>query len=169
VLEARECAQVPHICNNDKKPNTTGTACVACTIADCANCNEENVCEACTSNKKLSPLKDACLDSCPAGTYNDKNICKPCHTSCAECNGNANQDSCTACYPGHVLNKSDSSTTGTCIPECTGRCYAAGPLARGAAQNLTSKLAQFLAMSGGEGGSRSEYWGLFFPVFRRMM
>ena len=44
---------------------------------------------------------------------------------------------------------------------------AAGPLACGAAQNLTSKLAQFLAMSGGEGGSRLST-GLFFPVFRGM-
>ena len=49
------------------------------------------------------------------------------------------------------------------------QCCAAGPLACGAAQNLTSKLAQFLAMSGGEGGSRSGYWGLFFPVFRRIV
>ncbi|ESU40111.1 Variant-specific surface protein, partial [Giardia duodenalis] len=104
-----------------KKPNADGTACVACSIADCANCNEENVCEMCTSNKKLSPLKDACLTDCPAGTYNDNSICKPCHVSCAECNGNANQDSCTACYPGSVLSKSDGSTAGTCIPECTGR------------------------------------------------
>ncbi|ESU43689.1 Variant-specific surface protein, partial [Giardia duodenalis] len=108
-------------CSDPKKPNTTGTACVACNIANCANCNEENVCEACTNSKKLSPLKDACLDSCPAGTYDNTNICTPCHTSCAECNNSAEATSCTACYPGHVLNKTDSSTTGTCIPECTGR------------------------------------------------
>ncbi|ESU40274.1 Variant-specific surface protein, partial [Giardia duodenalis] len=108
-------------CNNDKKPNTTGTACVACNIANCANCNEENVCEACTNNKKLSPLKDACLDICPAGTYDSSNVCTPCHTSCAECNNSAEATSCTACYPGHVLNKTNSSTTSTCIPECTGR------------------------------------------------
>ncbi|ESU44971.1 Variant-specific surface protein, partial [Giardia duodenalis] len=107
-------------CNNDKKPNTAGTACVACTIADCASCDKENVCAACT-DKKLSPLKDACLDSCPAGTYDSSNVCTPCHTSCAECNNNANQDSCTACYPGRVLSKGETGNTGTCIPECTGR------------------------------------------------
>ncbi|ESU40427.1 Variant-specific surface protein, partial [Giardia duodenalis] len=108
-------------CNNDKKPNTAGTACVACTIADCASCDKENVCAACT-DKKLSPLGDACLDGCPAGTYADSNVCKPCHTSCASCESNANQDSCTACYPGHVLNRAtDSGSTGACIPECTGR------------------------------------------------
>ncbi|ESU40410.1 Variant-specific surface protein, partial [Giardia duodenalis] len=78
-------------------------------------------CTECTSNK-LSPLGDACLAACPAGTYDDKNICKPCHVSCAECNNNANQDSCTACYPGSVLNRTtDNGSTGTCIPECTGR------------------------------------------------
>ncbi|ESU40147.1 Variant-specific surface protein [Giardia duodenalis] len=103
-----------------KKPNTTGTACVACTIADCANCDKENVCAACTSSKKLSPLKDACLDSCPAGTYDSSNVCTPCHTSCSSCS-DAGESSCTACYPGRVLSKSDGSTAGTCIPECTGR------------------------------------------------
>ena len=68
-------------CNNDKKPTTAGTACVACSIANCASCNEENVCEVCTNSKKLSPLKDACLTTCPAGTYDDNSICKPCHVS----------------------------------------------------------------------------------------
>ncbi|ESU40989.1 Variant-specific surface protein, partial [Giardia duodenalis] len=125
VADCQECSKTGDTlkcltCNNNKKPNTAGTACVACTIADCANCNEENVCEACTSNKKLSPLKDACLDGCPAGTYDNTNVCTPCHTSCSSCS-DAASTSCTACYPGHVLNKSDSSTTGTCIPECTGR------------------------------------------------
>ncbi|ESU39895.1 Variant-specific surface protein, partial [Giardia duodenalis] len=109
-------------CKSGKKPNTARTACVACSIENCASCDKENVCEACTSNKKLSPLGDACLTDCPAGTYDDNSICKPCHFSCAECNSNANQDSCTACYPGHVLNRTtDSGSTGTCIPECTGR------------------------------------------------
>ena len=107
-------------CNNNKKPNTTGTACVACSIENCANCNEENVCEACTNSKKLSPLKDACLTDCPAGTYDSSNVCTSCHTSCSSCS-DAASTSCTACYPGSVLSKSEGSTAGTCIPECTGR------------------------------------------------
>ncbi|ESU40403.1 Variant-specific surface protein [Giardia duodenalis] len=178
IADCQECSKSEETvtcsaCNNGKKPNTTGTACVACSIENCANCNEENVCEVCTNSKKLSPLKDACLTDCPAGTYetgSTNKVCTPCHVSCAECNNSAESTSCTAYYYSeHVLSKGDGSTIGTCIPECTGRCYAAGPLACGAAQNLTSKLAQFLAMSGGEGGSRSEYWELFFPVFRGMM
>ena len=126
-------------CNNGFFPTTDSSnkkVCVKCSdktkgaIADCAKCSLQVssaragaavTCTECGSTKKLSPLKDACLDSCPAGTY-DNSICTPCHTSCAECNGNANQDSCTACYPGSVLNRTtDSGSTGTCIPECTGR------------------------------------------------
>ncbi|ESU43225.1 Variant-specific surface protein, partial [Giardia duodenalis] len=98
-------------------------------IADCAECSLLPsasragailiTCTKCSKNN-LSPLKDACLDTCPAGTYDDNSICTPCHTSCSECADDA-ESSCTACYPGHVLNKTDSSTAGTCIPECTGR------------------------------------------------
>ncbi|ESU40133.1 Variant-specific surface protein, partial [Giardia duodenalis] len=110
--------------------------CVPCSetsnggIANCAKCSltasparagAAVTCTECGSGKKLSSLGDACLDNCPAGTYDSSNVCIPCHTSCAECNSNANQDSCTACYPGSVLNKTDSLNTGTCIPECTGR------------------------------------------------
>ncbi|ESU41361.1 Variant-specific surface protein, partial [Giardia duodenalis] len=119
--------------NGDKK------VCVSCSqtsnggIADCAKCSLTTspagagaavTCTECDSTKKLSPLKDACLDGCPAGTYEigDTNkVCTPCHASCAECNNNANQDSCTACYPGSVLSKGETGNTGTCIPECTGR------------------------------------------------
>ncbi|ESU44491.1 Variant-specific surface protein, partial [Giardia duodenalis] len=119
-----------------KDESTGGNKCVKCSdtdnggIADCAKCSLVTsstragvavTCTECGSGKKLSPLKDACLTACPAGTYDSSNVCTPCHTSCAECNSNANQDSCTACYPGSVLNKTDSLNTGTCIPECTGR------------------------------------------------
>ncbi|ESU41856.1 Variant-specific surface protein, partial [Giardia duodenalis] len=49
-------------------------------------------------------------------------VCTFCHPSCAECNSNAASTSCTTCYPGSVLSRAtDSSTAGTCIPECTGR------------------------------------------------
>ena len=127
-------------CNNGFFPTTDNTGkkvCVKCSdnanggIANCGECSllpstaeGSTVLVTCTkcSTNNLSPLKDACLDSCPAGTYDSSNVCTPCHMSCAECNGNANQDSCTACYPGHVLNRTtDSGSTGTCIPECTGR------------------------------------------------
>ncbi|ESU40054.1 Variant-specific surface protein, partial [Giardia duodenalis] len=89
-------------CAEGNKPNTAKTACVPCNIEGCTSCDKENVCEVCTNSKKLSPLKDACLDICPAGTYDSSNVCTPCHTSCASCESNAEATSCTACYPGHV-------------------------------------------------------------------
>ncbi|ESU44178.1 Variant-specific surface protein, partial [Giardia duodenalis] len=106
-------------CTGTNKPNTAGTACIACNIANCASCDKENVCTKC-SGKKLSPLRDACLTDCPAGTYDSNNVCTPCHTSCSSCS-DAAESSCTACYPGSVLSKGETGNTGTCIPECTGR------------------------------------------------
>ena len=108
--------------------------CVSCSVVDnggienCAKCSLKTsparagaavTCTECGSNKKLSPLKDACLDGCPAGTYDSSNVCTPCHTSCSSCS-DAASTSCTACYPGSVLSKSAGTTKGTCIRECTG-------------------------------------------------
>ncbi|KAE8303365.1 VSP AS8 [Giardia duodenalis] len=105
-------------CEGTKKPNEAGTGCFVCPMEHCEKCSKDNVCEACGSEKKLSPLGDACLDACPAGTRTDANVCNLCHESCASCSTNA-EASCTACYPGYVLNRS-SDDTGTCIKECTG-------------------------------------------------
>ena len=76
-------------------------------------------CSACSSDN-LSPLKNECMASCPAGTYAKDNICTPCHTSCSSCS-DAGESSCTACYPGSVLNHGSTAGKGTCIAECTGR------------------------------------------------
>ncbi|ESU39103.1 Variant-specific surface protein [Giardia duodenalis] len=94
--------------------------CAECTLsvpATTATCNR------CTT-KNLSPLKDACLTDCPAGTYLDStgdngNTCRLCHESCASCSTNA-ETSCTACYPGYVLKRDETNAKGTCIKECTG-------------------------------------------------
>ncbi|ESU41081.1 Variant-specific surface protein [Giardia duodenalis] len=77
-------------------------------------------CSACSTNN-LSPLKNECMQDCPAGTYADSNVCKPCHTSCASCKGDNTESSCTACYPGSVLSYGTDNTKGTCIAECTGK------------------------------------------------
>ncbi|ESU40209.1 Variant-specific surface protein [Giardia duodenalis] len=111
--------------------------CVSCSttknggIENCAKCSlvpssaragVAVTCTECTSNK-LSPLGDACLTACPAGTYEtgDTNkVCTPCHASCSSCS-DAGESSCTACYPGSVLNYGSTAGKGTCIPECTGK------------------------------------------------
>ncbi|ESU40501.1 Variant-specific surface protein [Giardia duodenalis] len=80
-------------------------------------------CTKCSTNS-LSPLKDACLTSCPAGTYetgSPNKVCTPCHTSCAGCKDDNTAASCTACYPGSVLSYGSDNTKGTCIAECTGK------------------------------------------------
>ncbi|KAE8302959.1 High cysteine membrane protein Group 6 [Giardia duodenalis] len=77
-------------------------------------------CSKCGSDKKLSPLKDACLDSCPVGTYDKQSVCTPCHSSCASCT-DTTSTTCTACYSGFVLNTTTGASAGTCIQECTGQ------------------------------------------------
>ena len=120
-----------------KEDNPKGNKCVPCndsTNGGIENCGECSLlpstsrsstplvtCSACSTNN-LSPLKNECMQNCPAGTYADSNrVCLACHTSCASCKDNNAESSCTACYPGSVLNHGSTPGKGTCIPECTGR------------------------------------------------
>ncbi|ESU40812.1 Variant-specific surface protein [Giardia duodenalis] len=118
---------------NSKSMNSEHNNADNCNIKDCLRCSSETIpgteevrtiCAECKGNKKLSPLKDACLDACPAGTYETtatadrSKVCVFCHTSCAECNSDTEPTSCTACYPGYVLNIPDGPV-GACIPQCT--------------------------------------------------
>nr|AAN52114.1 variant-specific surface protein AS11 [Giardia intestinalis] len=77
-------------------------------------------CSKCHASKKVSPLKDECMDNCPAGTYDKQNVCTPCHSSCASCQTDDKETSCTACYPGHSLLYEANGATGRCVKECTG-------------------------------------------------
>ncbi|ESU41418.1 Variant-specific surface protein, partial [Giardia duodenalis] len=124
-------------CGKGLFPTTVSNikTCISCSttanggITDCGECSllpsasgsstTLITCMKCSSGN-LSPLKNECMTTCPAGTYAKDNICTPCHASCSECTDDA-ESSCTACYPGRVLNKTESLNTGTCIPECTGR------------------------------------------------
>ncbi|KAE8301306.1 VSP [Giardia duodenalis] len=128
-----------HFAKEVTDSNGSKKMCLSCSdathgIADCKKCSSTAssaqtelalVCSDC-GIKWLSPLGNACLEKCPAGTYSDRSadgisVCASCHSTCAECNGNAEATSCTACYPGSVLSKGNGGATGTCIPECTGR------------------------------------------------
>ncbi|KAE8304979.1 VSP [Giardia duodenalis] len=99
------------------------TGCKKCALKTLSGETESTVvCSECT-DKRLTPSGNACLEQCPAGTYADNingvSVCASCHATCAECNGNADAASCTACYPGYSL-LYGSGTAGTCVKECTG-------------------------------------------------
>ncbi|EFO61686.1 VSP with INR [Giardia lamblia P15] len=121
--------------------NSNKKICVTCDttanggIEDCEKCSLKAAsakaapiitCSKCKT-KKLSPLNDACLENCPAGTYPENNdsisVCVPCHNSCVSCENSNAETSCTACYPGSVLSRT-TATAGRCIPECTGEFMA---------------------------------------------
>ncbi|ESU40179.1 Variant-specific surface protein, partial [Giardia duodenalis] len=125
-------------CNTGYFPNDDAGGkkkCLACSdnanggIENCAECSllpstaEGSTvlvtCSSCSSDN-LSPLKNECMQNCPAGTYAKDKVCTPCHASCSECADDA-ESSCTACYPGSVLNQGSTPGKGTCIPECTGK------------------------------------------------
>ena len=114
--------------NSDKK------ICVPCSktdkggITNCKTCafkvssTEERpaiTCTECTTNN-LSPLKDECMAACPAGTYANNKVCASCHSSCAGCQTDDKETSCTACYPGYSLLYEPNGATGRCVKECTG-------------------------------------------------
>ncbi|ESU41085.1 Variant-specific surface protein [Giardia duodenalis] len=119
-------------CNNGFFPTTDSNnkkVCVKCSdnnnggIADCAKCSLKAsparagaavTCTECDSTKKLSPLKDACLTDCPAGTYDDNNVCKSCNTiaGCSTCSSGT---VCTKCETGKIVKTADGATS--CIDE----------------------------------------------------
>ncbi|KAE8304195.1 VSP [Giardia duodenalis] len=134
-LTAEECTSDKTHFTREKAGDSKGM-CLSCSdathgITGCKKCALKTlsgeaestvVCSECT-DKRLTPSGNACLDNCPAGTYADNingvSVCASCHATCAECNGDANAASCTACYPGYSL-LYGSGTAGTCVKECTG-------------------------------------------------
>ncbi|EET00956.1 VSP [Giardia duodenalis ATCC 50581] len=91
-----------------------------CAIPGCKTCSsDKKTCNECESGKHLTPTKEACLSSCPAGSYTSGSACSACDPSCATC-AQAGADKCTSCYPGSALVYSTDGSAGTCIPECTG-------------------------------------------------
>ncbi|ESU42163.1 Variant-specific surface protein, partial [Giardia duodenalis] len=107
-------------CTEGNKPNTAKTACVPCSIDGCASCDKEDVCEACTSSKKLTPTGQ-CVDSCDklGNYYADGNVCQPCDSSCASCS-TAGANKCLSCPAGKALKYTDETPIngGSCVDEC---------------------------------------------------
>ena len=81
-------------------------SCMTCTGPTLLNCTK------CLSSQYYL-TEGACIlaTNCDPGKYYDSRSfeCRPCHESCAECDGRESTD-CNSCYPGRVL------TGGQCIP-----------------------------------------------------
>ncbi|ESU42691.1 Variant-specific surface protein [Giardia duodenalis] len=112
-------------CTGTKKPNTTGTACVACTIADCANCDKENVCTKCVDSKIVKTAADvtSCVtdDECTKaeGFFVKDGSTKTCEAcsdeNCATCAATG-MNQCSKCKTtGTKTYLKGSAGAGTCV------------------------------------------------------
>src|SRR5690606_9558855 len=57
-------------------------------------------CLVCDATKIL--FEGSCIDNCPDGFYQEKQQCKPCHTTCSKCTSSEN-GSCSSCVEPFVL------------------------------------------------------------------
>ncbi|ESU37181.1 Variant-specific surface protein, partial [Giardia duodenalis] len=62
-------------CDSSKVPNKDGSGCFACAVSGCSHCNRDNMCEACSSGKKVSPGRKSCVDGCPSNSTDDNSVC----------------------------------------------------------------------------------------------
>ncbi|ESU38309.1 Variant-specific surface protein [Giardia duodenalis] len=62
-------------CDNSKKPNRDSSGCFACAIDGCSHCNRDDMCEACSDGKKVSPGRKSCVDGCPSNSTDDNSVC----------------------------------------------------------------------------------------------
>eukprot|EP00701_Giardia_intestinalis_P005616 XP_001709440.1 VSP [Giardia lamblia ATCC 50803] len=105
---------------NSETNTCDGVPAPDCNLPNCEVCSDDKqTCTKCQGNYFLTPEKNACLASCPAGSYAVGQTCGPCDPSCAECSG-AGASKCTACPAGKMLRYADESnpTDGTCVEQC---------------------------------------------------
>ncbi|KAE8305218.1 VSP [Giardia duodenalis] len=114
-------AACPQGTPNSETNTCDGVPAPDCNLANCEVCSEDKQkCTKCQSNYFLTPEKNACLASCPAGSYAVGQTCAPCDPSCAECSG-AGASKCTACPAGKMLRYADESKLnegGQCVEQC---------------------------------------------------
>ena len=105
----------------DQQFINSGGKCEACD-PKCASCSvTATACTLCAAGFK--PVYDEnsaitdCVASCPDGTYDDGEACRPCDSKCKTCNSEASK--CTVCADGFKIVYSDSGATviGNCIEE----------------------------------------------------
>ncbi|EFO63519.1 VSP [Giardia lamblia P15] len=122
--------------SNTNKPNVAGTKCVACTIEECARCNDDSTCAECTPSNYLTPTNE-CTDDCEklSNYYSDdnKHTCQSCDPGCTLCL-TTDKTKCTACPAGKMLKYDDDTHPdrgGSCVDECkegTNGCEVCGAI-----------------------------------------
>eukprot|EP00701_Giardia_intestinalis_P000010 XP_001703834.1 VSP [Giardia lamblia ATCC 50803] len=89
-------------CTNNNKPNLAGSGCFPCTVSGCSHCNRDDMCEACSSGKKVSPGRKSCVDSCPSNSTDTDSVCV--------CNDGYSPDSSGTSCASSGTNRSGLST-----------------------------------------------------------
>ncbi|ESU39795.1 Variant-specific surface protein [Giardia duodenalis] len=114
-------AACPQGTPNSETHTCDGVPAPDCDLPNCEVCSEDKQkCTKCQSNYFLTPERNACLASCPAGSYAVGQTCAPCDPSCAECSG-AGASKCTACPAGKMLRYADETKLnegGQCVEQC---------------------------------------------------
>ena len=58
--------------------------CYACPMV-CHTCLSQDICKSCNIGELL--YQHTCVNRCPEGWFEEDGECKPCHVTCASCNG----------------------------------------------------------------------------------
>ncbi|EET02150.1 VSP [Giardia duodenalis ATCC 50581] len=124
-----EATVVCSACTTDtNKPNVAGSACVACSVANCASCDNANVCALCTNGQPpAGGACPSCADKNCADCTGGDGACKACKegyrlsggaceqctvASCKACAGS--KDVCEECMQDTVLSPSKLACSATC-------------------------------------------------------
>ncbi|ESU39973.1 Variant-specific surface protein, partial [Giardia duodenalis] len=124
-----EATVVCSACTTDtNKPNVAGSACVACSVANCASCDNANVCALCTNGQPpAGGACPSCADKNCADCTGGDGACKACKegyrlsggaceqctvANCKVCAGS--KDVCDECAQGTVLSPSKLACSATC-------------------------------------------------------
>eukprot|EP00701_Giardia_intestinalis_P000025 XP_001703849.1 VSP [Giardia lamblia ATCC 50803] len=102
LTEGGMAAAVCTSCDSDRKPNRDGSGCFSCAISGCSHCNRDDMCEVCSSGKKVSPGRKSCVDGCPSNSTDDNSVCV--------CNSGYSPDSSGTSCVSTSTNRSGLST-----------------------------------------------------------
>ncbi|EAS06674.2 zinc finger lsd1 subclass family protein (macronuclear) [Tetrahymena thermophila SB210] len=106
-------------CPDQYYNNVQNNQCMPCDPT-CYTCNgsASNNCLSCSQKTFLDPNSNKCVSQCSLNYYPDENSnqCRPCYTTCQECNGPSESD-CLTCKQGLVFQDNQ------CIKKCKDSYY----------------------------------------------